>query len=86
MNAIVIGPSVVSSTARCCASCSGVSFANGTGSGGGVSRIVTAVIVDADLGRALGVGRQLRDFLDDVEAFADAAEDRELARRAPADR
>ena len=80
-NAIVIAPSVVSSTARCCASCSGVSFANGTGSGGGVSRIVTAVIATRVSRRALRVGRELRDLLDDVEPFADAAEHGELPRQ-----
>ena len=35
---------------------------------------------DARLGRAPGVGRELRDLLDDVEPFADAAEQRELPR------
>ena len=39
-----MAPSVVSSTARYLASSSTVSVANGTGSGGGVSRIVTESI------------------------------------------
>ena len=81
MNAIVIVPSVVSSTARCCASCSGVSFANGTGSGGGVSRIVIAVIATRVSGAPFASAGSSEIFCDDVEPFADAAEHGELPRQ-----
>ena len=43
-SSMVIGPALVSRTARYCASCADVSVVNGTGSGGGVSRMVTVVI------------------------------------------
>ena len=56
----------------------GVSDANGSGSGGGVSRIETVRISMRSFGRPFGVRGRLRNLLDDVHALGDATEDRVL--------
>ena len=77
-NSIVIGPSGGLEHGAVGASVSGVSVLNGSGSGGGVSRIATDTI--SMLGRhPFRRRRRLRDLLDDVHALGDAAEDRVLA-------
>ena len=56
-----------------------VSVLNGSGSGGGVSRISTEAISIRSVVDAFGAGRRLGNLLHDIHAFRDPAEDGVLA-------